>query len=500
MLHVPKIIKSTLSVRLSMMVVLAMALLLMTSLILMLHFSRKVVKEEALANASQTLDGIIYRIDNILLSAEQTTGNFCFMIQNHLDDPEKVYAYSKQIVESNPYIEGCAIAFEPDYYEDHKKFLAYFHRSEKDDSVVVRAESFGTTSYTQQFWYKQTIKTGKAEWVNPMNDVEGVEEPVVSFCVPLFDANTKKTIGVLGVDVSLSQLSRVVLETKPSPNAYCTLLDGEGSYIVHPDSKKLFQKTIFTQSIYESDSDIKKAADDMLAGETGYRSFDMDGTNYYIFFRPFTRTAVKGRSMEELKWYVGIVYPEEDIFGEYVKLLYYVMAIAIIGLLVMFILSRFIMHRQLLPLKLLTASAQRITEGKFDELIPESHHTDEISYLQDNFRMMQQSLAVNIGELEQLKTTLQERGEGLKKAYNAVKNADRMKTAFLHNMTNQMISPAEQIERDVATLCDCATSPKVTGELADSIQKNGKSITKLLNDLISMSEEEMRKEGAYDEN
>jgi signal transduction histidine kinase len=35
--------------------------------------------------------------------------------------------------------------------------------------------------------------------------------------------------------------------------------------------------------------------------------------------------------------------------------------------------------------------------------------------------------------------------------------------------------------------------------LAENIQKNGDTITKLLNDLIDMSEEEMRKEDAYEE-
>ena len=110
MLHAPKIINKTLSIRLSLMIVLAMSFLLLASMVCMLHFSRKAVKEETLLSATQTLDGTIARIDNVLLSAEQTAGNFYFMILPHLNEPDKMYKFSKELVESNPFIIGCAIA------------------------------------------------------------------------------------------------------------------------------------------------------------------------------------------------------------------------------------------------------------------------------------------------------------------------------------------------------------------------------------------------------
>ena len=133
---------------------------------------------------------------------------------------------------------------------------------------------------------------------------------------------------------------------------------------------------------------------------------------------------------------------------------------------------------------MLTEKAQRISQGHYDEPIPDSHHTDEIGQLQNNFQQMQQRLSTYIGELEQLTDTLRERGEGLSKAYEEAKKADRMKTAFLHNMTNQMIEPAEAIEQDVNAL---SKEGKI---VADNIQMNGSRITDLLNNLINMSDEE----------
>lgn len=481
------------------MIVLAMSILLLASMICMLHFSRKAVKEETLLSTKQTLDGTIARIDNVLLSAEQAAGNHYFMMKPYLRDPEKMYRFSKELVESNPYIIGCAIALEPGFYEEGQEFMAYYHRVNKYDSTVVRADSFGNSRYTQQGWYTKPLQTAKTCWINPMTDVEDVTEPIVTFTIPIRPGDeTQKPVGVMGIDVSLKLLSDIMFESKTSPNSYCVMFDDEGTYIVHPDSSKLFRQTIFTQKEFKTEPGLKEAAEAMLRGETGHNPFTMNGTEYIIFYMPFTRMAVKGRSMETLNWHVGIVYPKEDVYGEYNHMVCYIFIIALVGLLLMYVLCHIIIRYMLQPLKLLTTSAQRIAEGKFDEQIPDSHHTNEIGHLQDNFKAMQQSLAVNIGEMEQQKVTLQKRADELKKAYNDIKKADRMKTAFLHNMTNQMITPAAQIDKDVSTMCAGATSTDGMLGLTENVVKNGEAITKLLYDLINMSEEEMRKEDSYE--
>jgi methyl-accepting chemotaxis protein len=109
---------------------------------------------------------------------------------------------------------------------------------------------------------------------------------------------------------------------------------------------------------------------------------------------------------------------------------------------------------------------------------------------------MQQTLSAHISEMEQLSDTLRERAEKLRVAYNHAQEADRMKTAFLHNMTNQMLEPSESICQDVETLCnpDKKGEQKDTSKLANDIQQNGTTIAELLKNLINMSDEDMRKE------
>lgn len=129
MLKLPSYITNKLSVRLSLMVVLSITVLLLSSLDVMLYYSRKAIKEEAILEANQALDGAVLQIDNILLSIEQAAGNVYWDMVAHLDEPDKIFTYSQAVVASNPYIDGCAIAFEPYYFPSRGKyFMAYVHR------------------------------------------------------------------------------------------------------------------------------------------------------------------------------------------------------------------------------------------------------------------------------------------------------------------------------------------------------------------------------------
>ena len=443
-------IKGRLSVKISLMAVSAMAVLLIASLVVMLVYSRKKVKEETFARVTQTLDGTVQNIDNILLSVEQSTGNVYYSLPSRINNPEALELYRRKLIDSNPYVADCTIAL-------------------------------GDTTVTESKWTVKPVQEGK--------------EPLISFSVPLYNT-AGQLAGYLGTDVSIGLLSRIVAQTKPSENSFCVLLDSVGNFIVHPDAEELMQQSAIEISKANANAELGEAVQAMIAGQTDYRTFRLWGTDFYVYFKPFSRGSVRGRTIAHLGWSAGIIYPERDIFGDYNNLQYYVLVISIIGLLLTFLLSHAVIKSRLKPLLMLTSQAQHIAAGNFSEPIPDSKHIDEVGRLQDNFQLMQRSLATQIDELESLKNTLYQRCEGLRKAYDQAKKADRMKTSFLHNMTNQMMEPAVAIEQDVQQLC--SQSDRDTAQLVSDVQKKGKAITELLKNLISMSDDEMRKEADHD--
>jgi nitrate/nitrite-specific signal transduction histidine kinase len=158
-----------------------------------------------------------------------------------------------------------------------------------------------------------------------------------------------------------------------------------------------------------------------------------------------------------------------------------------------------IIHRQLLPLRMLEHAATRIAEGHYDEPIPDTRQQDEIGRLQGHFQLMQTALANHRVELRQLLATLREHSEGLHIAYNKAKKADSVKIVFLHHMSNQMVRPSQAICMDVDALwhLDGSQEQELAKRLADDIGEQGKIITSLLNDLLKTSEgEETGKEVA----
>ena len=492
MRRLSKRVTKKLSVRLTLMVVLSVAVLLTVAMTVMLHFSRKAIKQEAMNKAEVTLEGAVQKIDNVLLMVEQSAGNIYWNMLRDLHRQEKMDMYCLRVLQSAPYITGCAVAFEPYYYNQQQElFMVYYRRQGRQGvftptSPILKTETFGTGPYNEQEWYTIPIKEGKPGWIGPLKDADAEGDAIMTFSLPIFDRNGQR-VGVLGVDVALTLLSRIIHAAKPSPNSHCMLLGPDGSIIVNPDSAILQRTTVMQQAQDQSEIEAAKA---MMAGETGYRQIRQMGKNYYVFYKPFQRSDVPGRANGELGWSVGVIYPEADILVEYNKLLYTELAVGIIGLLLLLFFCYAITHRQLLPLRLLTKSAQRIAEGHYDETIPDSRRSDEIGCLQDHFRQMQQSLATHVGELKQLTDTLHQHGEDLNEAYSKAQEANRMKTAFLHNMTNQMLEPSGSIVKHVARLNDSTRSltPEETDRLAEEIRQQGETITDLLNNLIITSQ------------
>ena len=103
---------------------------------------------------------------------------------------------------------------------------------------------------------------------------------------------------------------------------------------------------------------------------------------------------------------------------------------------------------------------------------------------------MQQSLATRMGEMQQLTATLKQRGEELQATYEQAQAAERMKTNFLYNMSDQMMAPVDGIRKRVLTIsqADKQLTEEEAGQLVDGIQQRGEKVTALLNQLIAESE------------
>ena len=477
-------LRSSLSARLSLEVVLFVAIIFVGAFTIMFTETRDVVKQEAWGKATQTLDGTVTHINNTLQRVEVASDNMLRVIEQNLDKPDSMFSFSRQVLVSNTELTGCSISFDPFYYKEKGR---YFSAYSYNDGDSIQTEQEGTDNYQYHCmdWYLIPRLLDRPYWIEPfMEDAtEGiiVKDIFSSYSRPIHDVKGN-SVGTFSVDIRLSWLTKTIAEAKPYPHSFCVMLGKGGSYLVHPDTTKLFYETIFTRTLDKPDSMKTALGTAMLAGETGHMVLEYDGETCHVFYRPFKNTG----------WSVAIVIPEDDIFAPYQRLKSTTLWISSVGLLLLLFFSLVTIRNGLKPLKQLAETTRHIAQGKFSATAVKSQRIDEIGQLQRSFTKMQQSLDNYINELRSETNTLEKRNKELQEAYEHVREEERMKTAILHNMPDKMALPVAEISKAANQVCGQQHDKNVPdiSEVTKKMQDHANQITILLDEMIKTAQEE----------
>ena len=387
-----------LSTRLSLWIVLFAGLIFIAALGVLFNESRKAVRLEAIDHATETLDNTVQRVSNILTQVKVATDNTDWLIKRHLDAPDSMFVYSRRILENNPDLNGCSIAFEPFFFKDRGKYFSAYSLNSGNRIETIQ-EGNDQYQYFSMDWYQMPKLLDRPCWTEPFADFnpEGIASPdmIISYCKPIKEKD--QFIGTISVDLSLEWLSQTISAVKPYPNSYSIMIGKGGTFFVHPDTTKLFFQTIFTPTLIKKDTAMTGLGHAMQAGQEGMRQLTIDGKECYVFYKPLADTG----------WSVGIVCPAGDIFSGYYRLLNAIIGIVIVGLLLMLMIFSGIISKQLEPLEELAYQAETIASGNLDEELEESDRTDEIGQLSNSFRHMQQSI---VKQMEELKSINEQKG------------------------------------------------------------------------------------------
>ena len=390
-------IRQSLSRKLSLWIVLFAAIIFNVALGFLFKQSLDAVRNEAVNRATQVLDNTVIRVNAILQRVETATDNTDWLVLRHLDAPDSMFVYSHRILQNNPDLNGCSIAFEPYYFKDRGKYFSAYSYND-NGTILTTQEGNDLYEYFYMDWYQTVKLLDRPSWTEPFFDFNPEDiyskDMIASYCKPLKDAEGEY-IGTISVDISLGWLSETISAVKPYPNSYSIMLGEGGTFFVHPDTTKLFYQTIFTETLEQPNPAVSDLGHAMLRGEEGMRQLQMDGEDCYVFYKPLGSTG----------WSVAIVCPEEDIFGGYNRLRRIVGGIVAIGLLLMLIVFSRIVGYELKPLKRLADQTGTIANGHFDQKLPDDGRSDEIGRLSQSFGDMQQSLMRYIDELKETTAT-----------------------------------------------------------------------------------------------
>ena len=464
-----------------------MSVLFITALFVMFHYARQSIYQEAMEKARQTLRTTELRIDNTLSEVETATRSMHWTIEKRLDQPEIMDSLGRQLLKVNPHIQSCVIAFEPGIYPQYGIYHeVYAHRSPTESTKIDVTINGGKRLYTREKWYFIPLHHGKPIWIDPYVDVEHGETSIItSYGMPLHDKNGE-LVGVLSVQISMKWFADLVLSLRPFPNSHASVMGTDGHLIIHPDSTLKEHEAYFTEAFNDPTSDGHLAAISMKTGHIGHSEIHMDGKQDFIFYHPF----------ENAGWSVAIVCPESDIFSSYDSLQRLTLIISLSGLLLLALFCLFISHLQLKPLQQLVDAARRMADGQLDEPVKMSHRTDEVGYVQNSFRQMQQSIGQHIADITHLTDVLSQRNEDLKLAYEQAREADRMKDAVILNMSDRMEQSAKAIHATVGEFRQhiADMDAEECHHIVDKIRTHTETTTDLLGNLLDIADR--KKEGS----
>lgn len=399
-----EIFRTSFPVRVSVWVVLTAAFIFLAAQLYVSYVSRKSVWNEAVQRATQVLENSELRLTRILDDVEQTADNIEWLVYRHLDSPDTLFEYTRNALQGNSDLIGCAIAFEPYFFEDQEFFSAY--SSNTDGVIETTQEGDEDYQYFYLDWYLMPKLLNQPCWTEPYcdwdydDDYSLQTDMLISYSKPLTDANGD-FIGVVSLDVSPKWLSEQLSSVKPYPHSGCILISRGGTFLIHPDSEKLFYETIFTRNLKGDDPSLEYVGHDMQDLKEGFQEVRVNGEDTYAFYKPLKNTG----------WSLALICLEKDIFGAFDRLRIIASLLALLGLLLLFFSNFKVIERTMIPLKELAIEAGNIAEGDFDRPIPQTDREDEIGTLSRSFAHMQSSLVSYIDELK-VTTAKKERIEG----------------------------------------------------------------------------------------
>ena len=427
--------RHSLSLKLGFAIISFVVVLFVVSVGLLYTRSRQLVKQEAIERAEKVLDKTVLRMSSILSEVEAATENVKWIV-NQDQTPDSLLACTHRLVENSQDIDGCSITMEPDFYPPSVgRFSAYTIR--QGDSIITQRE--GDYDYYNKVWYKTPKDQGKACWIAPFNDYNAGtlsnEDMIVSYSLPITDRKGR-FIGVISTDLSLPWLSKTISEEKPYPHSYSVMLGRDGKYYIHPDPEKLVKQTIFSAAAPNERADMEILGQKMLSDLDGHMRLNIGGEPCYVFFRPLPQTG----------WHIALICPERDILGGYNRLGYIILAALVAGLILLLLFFMRTITRFVSPLNQLVSQSHHIASGHFGEPMARSRQTDLVGQLQNSFSIMQESLAEQIGRLQQANEKAEERNRELQRVNRLAQEARQQKIAFLQDVSHQIRTPLNIIQ------------------------------------------------------
>ena len=244
-------------------------------------------------------------------------------IEESLDSPDRLMKLVERTVAQNPRIRSCGISFIEGFYPG--KGRCYMPYAIRRDSCTIEVIDFGPEreGYLNEDWFLNTLKAEKGFWSEPFFENNDTVTPLMAYLHPIFDQQGR-SVAVLGADLSLDWMREKMEQAdmkmfkrqwtgdtelegeklarrKAKWAPYSMLVSRQGTFIVHPDEKRIIHDSIGSIVKASKDTTLALTVQHIMTGEASidinvdddylnYECEDFDGRDGYVFYRPIKHT------------------------------------------------------------------------------------------------------------------------------------------------------------------------------------------------------------------
>ena len=455
--------RQNLSKRLSLGIMLMTTPIFILSLGILYWQSNRLIHHEVTECSHSILNTMQHRVRTYMGTIETAANSNAWMLEEHFR-PDSLQSVSNRIVRLNDPVVSSSVFAVPDMFKEYGHSFSIYTENQGDTVVTFIEPEY---DYFDKACYTVPISSGQACWVDPFIDHAESKvdhnEAIATYCRPLRQKDGR-IVGVVTADLSFSRMANMLNDLEhPYPNAYVMLLGGDGRYLIHPDTTRLFRKTIFTDADPSKDMDIFTLGHEMTAGKQGTVHINWNGELYHVSYQPVPGT----------DWSLALACPDGDAMKSFYGLGVIIIVLLVVGLLLILMLCNRVVRQAISPIAKLTDITQQIAERQYNDPIPVSHQKGVFAQLQNSFAQMQQSLNGRMGSLRQHAEEVRRHNEEITLAKQQAEDTIQRKNQFIYHMTQQMRMPLNAIAG-------------FSNVLGDSLAGNGMINDKELNSITEM--------------
>ena len=213
--------------RSSLAIIITAAVFIEATSVIQYLFAQKGIREEVEHRAQSELRTKSLEIHGVLNSVEVAIENTAWLMEQHVNSPDELYAICEQLLTHSPNLVGIGIGYTPDYFPQHGRWYELYVG--RNDGGTFSHQQIGSEhhDYLESDWFKRTIAEGKGVWTEPYFDEAGANMMLCSFTKPLRDA-TGRIVAIVGADVSVDWLSDVINAHPIYPSSFRLMISRQG--------------------------------------------------------------------------------------------------------------------------------------------------------------------------------------------------------------------------------------------------------------------------------